>query len=385
MTTKSLSISIISSSHEPMDERIYYHFAKTLNDEGHKVSIICSTQTINSIEKNILFDSFDDSELNFKGKLNRFKQKLSVYDPDVIISQEPLTNIAAYLYKRNSSKNIKIIYDITEWHPSVSQLRNIKNIFYKTFRSVSLLLFNLFSSIWVNAFIFGETSKQFPYRYLFPFKKSVLISYFPNPIDISSPTLKIPSDEWTFGYTGILNKERGFFRFLEAMIIVIKKHPEKKIKLLIIGTFENEQFKEAYSTITKSLNEISISLFPALSYLEFCSKISEMDICFDLREQSWEYNHSLPIKLFYYIASGKPVIYSDLKAIRKDVEEISKFGELVNPKNTHEIVSTIEKYILNSVHYESQSKNALNCYRQTYNWDKISPAFLDFIQRINHD
>jgi glycosyltransferase involved in cell wall biosynthesis len=385
MTVKSLSICIISSSHEPMDERIYYHFAKTLNQEGHKVSIICSTQLINSNENNITFDSFDGTNFNFKKKLKTFQEKLNVYNPDIIISQAPFTNIAAYLYKRNKNKNAKIIYDVTEWHPSISQLRNSNIVFQKAYFSISLAIFNLFSTILVNAFIFGETSKQSPYRFLFPFKKSVIVSYFPNPIYFPIPVLKSTFEEWTFGYTGILNKERGFFRFLEAISIFKNKHPEKKINLLIIGKFENKQFENDFYNLKPTLNNIEVNFYPTLSYLEFCNKISEMDLCFDLREKSWEYDNSLPIKLFYYMASGKPVIYSDLKAIRKDVEEIVDFAKLVNPEHKSEIVSVIENYILNTDFYDSQSKNASNLFLQTYNWNNISPAFIHFIENLSND
>jgi glycosyltransferase involved in cell wall biosynthesis len=385
MNTKPLSISIISSSHEPMDERIYYHFAKTLVSQGHKVSIICSTKLFHSVENNLIIDSFDGSNVPFKNKLIGFRQKLFEQQPDVIISQTPVTNIAAYYFKRTTTKKIKIIYDITEWHPSKNQLKKVENVFSKITLFVSLLTFNLFSSICVNAFIFGETSKKLPYRYLFPFKKSVLISYYPNPIYFKDVRPNHTLNEWVLGYTGVLNEERGFFRFIEAAKNFKQLHPDQKIKLLIIGKFENKQFETDYGNITKSINEIPVTFFSTLPFQDFCAKINEMDLCFDLREKSLENENGLPIKLFYYMASGKPVIYSNLKAIRKDVTDISEFGNLVNPQNTHEIVKAIEKYILNSAYYKLHSTNALDAFKETYNWDKISPTLTAFIQRIYHD
>ena len=76
------------------------------------------------------------------------------------------------------------------------------------------------------------------------------------------------------------------------------------------------------------------------------SVIERMDICFDLRTRNFIYSNSLPIKIFEYMACGKPFIYSDIKPI-KDEMNTTEFGVLVNPENQNEILNAIENYLQN--------------------------------------
>jgi len=78
------------------------------------------------------------------------------------------------------------------------------------------------------------------------------------------------------------------------------------------------------------------------------------------------------------MASGKPVIYTDLKAIRQHLD-VSEFGFLVNPKDSEGIANNILTYIQNPELYSLHAKNARWIYEKKYNWDIIKNSFLNFI------
>ncbi len=80
------------------------------------------------------------------------------------------------------------------------------------------------------------------------------------------------------------------------------------------------------------------------SFEKFTDALADADLCFDLREINFENNHSLPIKLFYFMGAGKPVIYSDLKGIRKHMGTLS-FGSLADPQDAEAISEIIVNYI----------------------------------------
>ncbi len=387
MPSPPFSISILSSAHDPTDERIYYHFAHSFREKGHAVSIICSSKELNREEKGISFASFDSSRMGIKSKIRGFYDRLVAFQPTLVLCQEPMPMIAAFWYKKMSTSRVKVVYDITEWHPSLTQLKNYPSLVSKILHGIGLGFFNLFMASFADAFIFGEMCKRFPYRYLFPFKKSTLIGYYPSPAFFVRPSsLQIKQqEEWVFGYTGALTKERGIFHFLDAVVELLQRHPSLRIRLLLIGDFENARDRELFGRRVKDHPYIHLSFYPRLDFQAFCQYIHEMDICFDLREISWERNNSLPIKLFYYMACAKPVIYSDLKAIRLDVEEISEFGYLVTPEKSGEIVIALESYLFNPLLYKKHCEAAARHFHNTYNWVNLEPKLHDFVDRLIHD
>ncbi|MDR2854203.1 MAG: glycosyltransferase, partial [Prevotellaceae bacterium] len=107
--------------------------------------------------------------------------------------------------------------------------------------------------------------------------------------------------------------------------------------------------------------------------------IGASDIFFDLRQIDAENTRCLPIKLFYYMAAGRPVVYSDLKAIRKEVPEWEQIGTLVNPNHTDKTAATIAQWINNKETYQQQCAAALRCAQTKYNWENIAPKFVKLV------
>ena len=97
----------------------------------------------------------------------------------------------------------------------------------------------------------------------------------------------------------------------------------------------------------------------------------------DLRTADWENNRCLPIKIFYYLAAGRPVIYSNLKAIRKEIPEIESVGVLVNTQK--DAVHAITDYTTCYKKYEKYCLRARELAENKYNWSKYEKLFADFV------
>jgi glycosyltransferase involved in cell wall biosynthesis len=128
---------------------------------------------------------------------------------------------------------------------------------------------------------------------------------------------------------------------------------------------------------THSLENLVVE--PPVSLPEFSAALSRADICLDLRENNSEYSASLPIKIFYYIASGKPVIYTRLQAL-DNYMKVSEFGKLVNPEEAKTIADFILEYIDNPHLYNQHAQNARKNYEEKYNWGVIKYSFLEIIE-----
>jgi glycosyltransferase involved in cell wall biosynthesis len=373
-----MNISFLSSGHLPFDDRIFYHLGKTLSDAGHKVQIASSKAELKDSAGEISLNCFEGDDLAKRNKINRFTQCLEVFSPDIIICSEPLTIIAAKNYSRKHSGKTRIIYDITEWYPSKKNLSPFKPVF-RFLIFLKLLVFNIYATRLADAFIFGEWYKSRPYRFLFPKKPYKFITYYPELkyIKYNEPTLA--DGRLKLCYSGKISLEKGFGNFINVLKELTKYNTNLNIEVKIIGWYESPRDKQDCEVLFQSVKDnITFSFSDRMPFITFWESVNDTDIFLDLRSDSPENRYSLPIKLFYYAALGRPVIFSDLKAIRREVET-GNFGFLVKPDKPDRIVQIISCYLQNKQLYYTHCRNARRASEEYYNWQKISPRFLTFI------
>lgn len=367
----------LTTAHHFDDDRIFFHQAKTLAEEGFEVKISSLSSDFQGNVDGIQIESYPILEKTVQEKIETFKKICSSFQPDCIICSEPVAVFAAQQYQKK--KKTSIIYDITEWYPSMSMLENYSYP-AKIFHAVKFFLVQLYAGFLSTYFIFGEETKKFPLAYFFPFKKSMILPYYPDKKYVVSNPKKLTPDKITLCYTGALSEDKGIGNFFKAVDVLRKKMPETIIKLLIVGAARKESDEDYFKNLLSEYNFEHIEIRKPTSFEHFTEAFVDADLCFDLRELNFENNHSLPIKLFYYIGVGKPVIYSDLKGIREHMD-VSEFGKLVDPRNAEIISDLIVNYIRNPEYYYSHAIQARKTFEQQYNWGVIRNSFVDFVKK----
>lgn len=373
-----MKIAFLTSGHFPLDDRIFWHFGVTLAGEGHSVQIISSRTDLETTREGIIINSFDGSGMKKKERLNRFFQALSGYGPAVVICSEPLPVIAAYRYKKRKEPKARIICDITEFYPS-EKLFSHRTLLSAMFAFLSQSALNLYSSALADGFIFGEWHKSKFYRRLFPFRKFEYITYYPSLFYVSFKEPSAIGNKLTLSYSGPISKAKGFINFIRVAGKLAELRPGINIELRIAGWYENEEDRKECSGHFNDLPvNINVILKLRMELPEYLKFISECDVFTDLREISSETTKCLPIRLFWFTALGKPVIFSGLSAIR-DAVDINKFGYLVNPDDTEKTVSLISDYLNDKKLYLGHCANARSLAVEKYNWDRIKGRFLKFV------
>lgn len=377
-----MNISLLTSGHLPFDDRIFWHMGRTLSEAGHNVKINSSKSCVREQSEGISVNCFEGDNLTKKAKTERFIRLLESSNPDIIICSEPLPVIAGNRYRKRSRKRTIIIYDITEWYPSGKNL-SPHGIFLRWIIFLKLLAFNTAAAYISDAFIFGEWHKSRPYRRLFPFKSFLFLTYYPDlkylkqtdPLPLKS-TLRLV-------YTGKISIEKGLGNFMNVIRKLTEQNKNLHINLKIIGWYGSEDDKRSCEPLLNIRDKnISLEIKGRQEFRDFISEIRGTDIFLDLRETGFETQRSLPIRLFYYAALGRPVIFTDLKAIRRDVE-IEKFGFMVNPENAETVSDIISGYIANQELYLEHCRNARKLAEEKYNWQLISPDFIRFIESFS--
>lgn len=371
-------ICLVTSGHPPFDERIFWKFGQSLNENGYAVSIICSTEQINKVINGISIVGFDGYSYNKKKKIDSFYDLITNSNPDIIICSEMLPVFAALKFKGKSS-NAKIILDVTEWFPeNVAFKFNGVKRWIKYFQ---LLIPYFYVLQKVDHLIIGEVSKKKRYNLLARSKPKSVVGYYPVLKYFNYKKPDLLKEEIVLGYAGVITFERGIKNLLQVSISIADKFPQKKFKLLLFGRFtyqiQENEFKQKASTI----NNLKVEFIEWTDYDKMSIAIEKMDICFDLRERNFIYINSLPIKLFEYMACGKPFIYSDIKPIRDEID-YEKYGFLVNPDNESEIINAIESYLNNPELAEEHSVNARKLIEGSKNWESESKKLIDVINKL---
>jgi len=151
--------------------------------------------------------------------------------------------------------------------------------------------------------------------------------------------------------------------------------------LKIIGWCNNINEKAIFDKLCMEAKNIEFEVLGKQNFETFSKQLHDVDILFDLRKLDLENNHCLAIKVFYYAACGKPVIYSGIKAIKRDID-VNKFGYFVNPTDTELISDRIIDYIEDPNSYRKHSQIARKLAEEKYNWGIIEPRLIDFISKF---
>jgi len=371
-----LKVLFLTTAHKYNDDRIFYHQAVELVKQGFDVKIcsLCS-DFLGTIEQ-IEVESYPILDQSTKIKKETFLKVCQEYQPDSIICSEPIAVIAANTFGKK--KKISVVYDITEWYPSISMLQNY-GFLMKMIHGIKFFLIQLYVGFLSTHFIFGEETKKFPLAYFFPFKKKIILPYYPDERFISENMKKLEANQITLCFTGMLSEDKGVGNFFKAIEVLRKRRSDLNIKILIIGSARTEEDEIYFADQLARSSVKNIDIRTPTSFENFTKTFAEADICFDLREFNFENHHSLPIKLFYYMGTGKPIIYSGLKGIRKHMN-VSGFGFLVGPKNSSSIADCIEKYLDDPQLYNQHAVTARKEFLQKYNWKVISDSFVIFIK-----
>ena len=373
----SKKILFLTTAHQYYDERIFYHQALELKSQGFDVKVTSLCTEFQGVKERVEIESYSILDKSIDEKLNTLVKIGTSFQPHCIICSEPLTVVAAKKIQKFS--DCSIIYDITEWYPSKRMLKPF-SFPKRYFAAIKFFIFQLYAGWLSNRFIFGEKTKMFPLSYFYPFKKKLLLSYFPSEKYIHQKINVLKSNEITLCYTGVFSKEKGIENFLRAADTLQKKRSNLKIKLLLIGYCRNVDENNVFKQLLQEYSFENIEIKNTVAFEEFSKSFAEADICLDLREKSFENDRCLPIKVFYYSASGKPVIYTDLKATKKYVD-VEQFGFLVNPENDNQIAQYILQYIDQPDLYQNHARKGRELYEKTYNWNLINQSFVDFVTK----
>lgn len=353
-------IIFLESVHPADDERVLFHQAWTLFQHNLRFDLIAAFCRFKPLFSPYIIARNHCTRKEWGEVLSILKERR----PNVIVCDTPFSLSIAIKYKRSTCcTKCRVIYDVTEFYPSKKNLIHTSG-FNKVVRRILLHVYDKWFSWQADGFIFGEIDKSIIYRRLFPKTPYIFLPYYPMKSYIRA---KVPHDiskEYHLFYAGNLNEEKGYGNMLNVVLELAHELPDVKIMLSVLT-----QDSWCCKHLVNAPVNLIIDVQRFLPFRDFCDYITNQDFFFGLRRIVEENDKCLPIKLFYYMACGRPVIYSALKAIVKGCPEIADFGYLVNPIDIQQIVKIIRMYIHTPILYLQHCKNARQLHENKYNWE----------------
>ncbi len=286
----------------------------------------------------------------------------------------------------------KVIYDVNDRYPLAMNARGLKRswnekIFMCTQRKVQLENRCLKS---VNHIVVANP----PYvdhflRTGIPEEKITLL---PNYVDLAyidrlerkvvTNVDNIHSESFIILYSGSFGRHRGLDIAIKMMPLLTKQIPD--IRLVIIGPVASgeEFFKRELEELVVQLCVAENVVFTGpLEFEEMLSYLNLSDVCLIPFKRNSHTDTIVPHKLFEYMSQAKPVVTTNVKAVRQIVDS-ERCGIVVSAENPLEMAEAIVMLYNNPSYAAELGNQGRKAVETKYNWRHGAKAFSEVLHRL---
>ena len=181
------------------------------------------------------------------------------------------------------------------------------------------------------------------------------------------------------GYAGNFEKWHGVLDLVHATDYILQK--DSNIVFLFVGNATSEVIRIIHNT-----GKCDSFILPGpVDYFRVPKYLAAADILVAPynpaganHTQKYGYIYS-PIKIFEYMAMGKPIITSDLPTIKTVIRD-GIDGILIPPGKPHKLAKAILLLLQNEKLKTNLGRNARTKVLQFYSWDRLASIFLKIIK-----
>jgi glycosyltransferase involved in cell wall biosynthesis len=370
-------VCILTSVHPPLDTRIFHRQAKSLLKAGYDVTLIAQHDRDEIVEgiKIVALPRARNRFWRILGTCRVFrlarKQKADIYhfhDPELL----PW----GWLLQKVSHK--PVIYDVHEyyadsiatkyWIPAF--LRKLASVIVdKTEKSVAKRLAGVITVNPDMASLFARLNK-----------KTITIYNYPSSEFMNSFNSPRQPQPFTIAYIGSIGKVRGYQVIVEAMRMVKNKEP--RAKCIIVGDVDRAGLPDDFLGNEKRLlREGGVELAGKIVYEDVPDFLAKAAVACLPWLPTPNNLKGTPMKLFEYMASGLPVVASDMGLIKGFVEE-AQCGRLAEPGNPEAHAAAILHLLQHPDEARKMGENGKRAVRRWYNWENESKKLVAFYEEL---
>jgi len=368
-----MKIGVLTSVHPATDTRILFKQAASLVRAGHEVHLV-ARESPNPVGCGVHHVTLPIP----KSRLGRIATCLQLYRKavalrcDVYHLHDPeLLTLAAPLKRATGAK---IIFDV---HEDVR--RQIRNKYWipRWMRPSLAVVYGVLERLClldVDHVVIAEDS----YAPVYARYQAVPVRNYPT-LQLLAPLgnwsqPRVYSRRPKLVYCGTVAKIRGAMEMLEAVKILAMSYPG--VHLSIIGScFPVELEGEMAAKIRELGIADNVKLHGRLPLDQAMEVVAHCDVGLAILHPDPNYLHSLPTKMFEYMALRLPVVVSNFVLWKKIVDETGG-GRTVNPLSVPEIAAAIGAIVRDAEALRAMGQRASIAVRENYSWEAEAKRLL---------
>ena len=177
------------------------------------------------------------------------------------------------------------------------------------------------------------------------------------------------------GFAGSFFQYQGIDILIQSAPLILDKYPTSKFLLVGDGPMLTEWMKDVLS---KGLKD-SFIFTNRVPYTEVHKYIGAMDICVAPHHQ--DTNQASPVKIFDYMACGRPIVASDIEVVREIIGD-SKCARMVSPDNPDDLAKALISLIEDIKVREDMGKNGREYAVEHYDRERIAKNLIAYIHQF---
>lgn len=368
-----MRVCVITTVHPPDDVRINREL-RSLVKAGHEVSFIAPEGNfeVDSVERITVSRQRGRVKRFLKGSKEAFTMAIGV-EADVYHFHDPeLIGLGKKLKKLGK----KVIYDIHEDYPSVILMKNwipriVRPMVSKIFARYQSSAIETFDAIII-------TVKEY-LSSVGGYKDIAIVPNYPE-LDLleelSNTSCDCEVGPVRFIYVGSLDDDRAIVESIEAFKLL--RADGVDLTLELVGPVYSERIKESIDSTLEGYPEFSFS--PRMPYLDAMKRVAESDVGLLIVHRGKSKEESSPLKLFEYMALGKPQIASDFRAWREILDR-GPCALYVDPENVTQIAERMREFCENRALIREMGSKA-KMLSKSFQWSASEKEMLALYERL---
>lgn len=389
--TNKCKVLMIAVQHSAKDDRIFYKEARSLKNEGYKVSCLILTDidgNLKDMSGNILNKNNEESieiegiEMTrilpplskkdiflkkiFMGNFQKmFLKKIISSNASIYHAHEPLSLRFAIKASKRTGK--KVIFDSHEsWLGGTIKEKFIK-LFYLNKVNYLITVNDGIQKLFTNKQKFKLTEVIYNASLTTFFTKNDAIN-----TNQKSPIIV---------HEGSLFFNRGLINMLNALVLVKKKYPSVVLK--IVGSSPKEESLYLKNRIKKDQLEKNIIQTGWVEYEKVPKELKDCSIGLILYNNTINNSYSTSNKLFNYIASGLAIVSVDIPETTKILKPLNN-SIIVKDHSPNEIAKSLIILLNDSKLLNLKRQASFDGYK-FLNWEVEEKKLFNFYEKVIND
>lgn len=312
---------------------------------------------------------------NYLAYLRELLRYLRAVSPEIIVfgKASPYSFVPALLYR--TVRRGKLVFDCDEWDPATVADADAPLLKTLAYRTLTACAARMADAILVsNENILDKLPEQVHSRCTYT-PNGVNWEQFGKTVESSSP------DKFTLTYVGSLHKDEQIRPVLNAL-------PYIKDELATVDRFEDFRIRFVGPGDLDALRahvQSKYVEFPGpVPHKEVPEQLARSNVLLALFGDMVSLRYASNMKLFEYMATGRPIVASDVGEVRRILGN-GQAGYLVDPSNPREIASTIAKIARSPEEAEKKGQRARKRARDHYRWELLARRVRTVVENLLGD